>query len=343
MTVDLTVVASYGRTAGSARVRMYDWLDHLELSAREYKYLDTSRLGVGMLARRPLEVARAELGLTRLARTPSKEPVLLSRRASPISTGRLEASILQRATRGIYDFDDALSVSTDGTFPLAKIWRRAVEAADVVIAGNEVLAAEVRRYAEHVVVIPSCIEPDIYLPKRDYDFDRPIAVWVGSPSTESYLATIASPLLETHHRTGLRLRLVSAGGASLGPLDAMIDRVPWSPTGFAAALESADVGIMPLPDDAWTRGKCAYKLLQYAASALPLIGTPVGANRGVLAGAQGWAANSDGEWLAALLACIEAPAAERAARGATAREFVTANYSFAAWAPTWRATVFGDA
>jgi glycosyltransferase involved in cell wall biosynthesis len=269
--------------------------------------------------------------------------VLLSRRASPISTGRLEASILRHATRGIYDFDDALAVSTDGPFPLANIWRRAVEAADVVIAGNKLLAAEARRYAERVVVIPSCIEPDLYLPKRDYEFDRPTAVWIGSPSTESYLATIARPLLEAHRRTGLRLRLVSAGEASLGPLDAMIDRVPWTPTGFAAALEAADVGIMPLPDDAWTRGKCAYKLLQYAATALPLIGTPVGANRGVLDGAQGWAANSDDEWLAALLACVEAPATERAARGAAAREFVTANFSFAAWAPTWRTTVFGDA
>lgn len=214
MTTDLTVVASYGRTAGSARVRMYDWLDHLGLVAREYKYLDTSRLGMGTLARRPLDATRAELGLARLASRPGQGPVLLSRRASPISTGRLEASLLRRAGRGIYDFDDALSVATDGPFPLAKIWRRSVEAVDVVIAGNDLLAAEARQYADNVIVIPSCVEPDIYLAKHDYEFDRPTAVWIGSPSTESYLATIAQPLLEAHRRTGLRLRLVSAGAAS---------------------------------------------------------------------------------------------------------------------------------
>jgi glycosyltransferase involved in cell wall biosynthesis len=338
---DLTVVASYGRTAGSARVRMYDWLDHLGLRAREYAYLGTSRLGLGALARRPLDVARAEAGLRRIGS--GDGPVLLSRRASPLSRGGLEARILGRARRGVYDFDDALAVDSRSPFPIATIWRRAVSAADVVIAGNELLAEQAREHSDRVVMIPSCIEPGLYRAKTDYRLGEPTAVWIGSPSTESYLEAIARPLLEAHRRTGLRLRLVSAGEASLGELDAMIDRVAWTPTGFAAALESADFGVMPLPDDEWSRGKCAYKLLQYAATGLPLIGSPVGVNASVLEGARGWAADGDDAWLDALLACVSASSAERADRGAAARAFVTAEYSFAAWAPTWRAAVFGDA
>lgn len=341
-TADLTVVASYGRTAGSARVRMFDWLDHLGLRAREHAYLGTSRLGTRALAQRPLDVVRAEAGLRQLARRPGDAPVLLSRRASPLSSGRVEAAVLRRAARGVYDFDDALAVSADGPFPLTKIWRRSVAAADVVIAGNDLLAEQAAEISDNVVVIPSCVEPELYVEKRDYAFETPTAVWIGSPSAESYLATIARPLLEAHRRTGLRLRLVSAGNASLGMLDEIIDRVDWTPTGFAAALESADVGIMPLPNDPWTRGKCAYKLLQYAATGLPLIGTPVGANRGVVDGAHGWAPESGDEWLDALLTCFELSPEERAARGRTAREFVTDHFSFAAWAPTWRAAVFGD-
>lgn len=342
MTPELTVVASYGRTGGSARVRMYDWLDHLGLDAREEQYLGTSRLGLGALRQRPLDVTRSEARLQRLARAPGDVPLLVSRRASPLSRGGIEARLLRQAVRGVYDFDDALAVDSRGPFPLAKIWRRSVEAADVVIAGNALLAEQASEFSDRVVVIPSCIEPGEYVPKQHYEFEVPRAVWIGSPSTEAYLSTIAEPLLEVHRRTGLRLRVMSAGAASLGALDAMVDRVPWTVDGFAAALADADVGIMPLPDDEWTRGKCAYKLLQYAATGLPMVGTPVGVNREVLAGAQGFAAATSAEWFDALLAVVEASAWERETWGRAAHEFVSAEFSFSAWAPTWRAAVFGE-
>ena len=76
--------------------------------------------------------------------------------------------------------------------------------------------------------------------------------------------------------------MISGGNRSLGTLDGMIERVEWSPRGFAAELAAADVGLAPLRDDEFARGKYAYKSIQYGAAALPIVGSPVGTNRHVI-------------------------------------------------------------
>jgi hypothetical protein len=145
-------------------------------------------------------------------------------------------------------------------------WSRAVAAADVVVAGNDYLAERASRTARQVVAIPSCVEPADYPVKSSYVLcDPPRLVWVGSPSTEPFLRIIALSLLEVHRRTGARLTVVSAGSAPLGPLDAIVDRLPWALDSVASALSASDVAIGPLTDSPYARGKCAYKLLQYAA------------------------------------------------------------------------------
>ena len=135
--------------------------------------------------------------------------------------------------------------------------------------------------------------------------------------------------------------MVSAGSASLGALDEITERVAWAPGVVERTLASADVGLMPLPDDPWTRGKCAYKLLQYAAAGLPVIGSPVGVNSSVLDTLGGLAATDDDQWRQALEAVVTMPAAERAALGGRARAGVRAEFSFARWAEEWRRLVTG--
>jgi glycosyltransferase involved in cell wall biosynthesis len=341
----LVTVSAYGLRGSSARVRIFDWLRILHLDAEKSTYLDRADNPLGALLGDLPAVVRAERRLRTLATSVGDATVLLSREASPFSLGAVESRLLRRSAHGVYDFDDALYAGYPGGLlsrsrHIDRVWRRSVAAADTVIAGNDTLASHASEYASHVVVIPSCVDPDEYLVKRSYTVPTvPTAVWLGSPSTEAQLAVAKEPLLALHRERGLRLTLISKGSRSHGELDAMIDRVDWSADRVADVLASADVGIMPLENDEWTRGKCAYKLLQYAAAGLPVIGSAVGVNVSVLDRLHGVAASSGPQWRDALHSVLEADDGERAKIGQGARSSVIEHYSYAAWADQWRAAI----
>lgn len=340
----MITATSYGRGAGSARVRVFDWVDRLGLQTRTLDYLGTSRIGLRDIAASPLRVLRAEAELRRVARTAAGSTVLVSRQASPFSNGGVESALLRLAGLGVYDVDDALFAHPPGAreaiWSKRRTWHAAIAAADRVIAGNDVLAEAAASTARSVVVIPSCVDPDEYPVKSDFEVtDQPRAVWLGSPSTEHYLTTIEEPLLALHGTRGLRLTVISAGSTSLGALDRMVDRVSWSPAAVADHLPTADVGIMPLEDSLWARGKCAYKLLQYGASALPMVGSPIGANRDVLRAAGAPAPETSGEWAGAIEQIIDASTAQRASWGAASRTVVVESFSFRRWEPEWRSAL----
>lgn len=111
----------------------------------------------------------------------------------------------------------------------------------------------------------------------------------------------------------------------------IIDRVAWNPGTFSQELAKADIALAPLDATPFSRGKCAYKLLQYAATKLPMVGSPVGANAGALQCFSGISAESVDEWIDALSYLVSASAEERAARGRHAAQQVAAHYSFDAW------------
>lgn len=339
----LHTFTSYGKSAGSARVRVFDWLEYTGATAQSETYLDTSNNSVSTLLKNPLKTAEAEMQLRKLARRAPLR-VLISRQVSPLSTGHLEEKLLSRAEVGVYDFDDALYLDQPGTlaalFPKSRIWTRSVAAADVVIAGNLLLAENAQKLNQNTVVIPSCVQVENYVRKNDYELGQfPRAIWIGSPSTEHYVKGISSALLQLNREYGLRVTLLSAGNNSLGEIDPMIDRVSWTSENYTTCLAEADFGIMPLEDTPWARGKCAYKLLQYGAAGLPLIGSPVGANSDVLSHANGLAPQNSEEWIDALRQIITESTLVRASRGATARRVIEEGYSFASWQHLWTKTV----
>lgn len=341
---DLHYVTSYGRGAGSARVRVFDWIDHLGLDASGSDYLGLSSNSLGVLRRNAGRIPAAERRLRTVERGRAG-PVLLSRQASPFSNGRVEAAILRTAGRAVYDFDDALMYAppsvSERIWSKRRIWRRSVEAADVVVAGNEFLAEQAQMHSREVVIVPSCVEVGEYPVKEHVDGETPTAVWMGSPSTERYLHDVAGPLLDAHRETGLRLLVISGGSASLGRLDPMTTRVNWNAETFAADLLRGDFGIMPLDDSPWSRGKCAYKLLQYSAAGIPAVASPVGENSRVLQLTGGVGASTDDQWRDALIGLARESAAGRGARGTKARRAIEEHYSFSAWAASWQRFVLG--
>jgi hypothetical protein len=130
----------------------------------------------------------------------------MSREATPLSGGWIEARILRSGEWAVYDFDDAMWADRRGgihrVFPKPTKWRRAVEAPDCVIAGNDYLANAAQSLNRNVVVIPSCVEPADYPKKGSYELpERPTFVWLGSASTEIHLSAIAPPLLELNRRS----------------------------------------------------------------------------------------------------------------------------------------------
>jgi len=246
----------------------------------------------------------------------------------------------------VYDFDDALFHDQS---PMRRLLgtkdkcRQAVAAADLVIAGNDYLANWAEAHNPDVRVIPSCIDPRDYTPKTDWTItgNAPELVWLGSPATEHYIAQIAPALLEINRRTGAVLTVISgpAHNARLGPLNQMLRRIPWDIGTFASTMTNADVAIAPLDDTPYSRGKCAYKLLQYAAAGLPIVGSPVGANSLALERFSGVAVTNLNDWVYALLAMIGVTSSERHVHGATGIRAVNKHYSFTAWSSVWQDAV----
>lgn len=336
----LVVASPYGPVAPSTRVRVYEWLDHLGLTSDRLEYAGLGRNGLGTLARHPLTAARAELATRRASKSVEDAVLLLSREASPFSRGGVEEELLVAARRGVYDLDDALFADREGWRRLlAKEpkCRRSIQAADHVIVGNDYLAEYASELTDALTVIPTCVEPSAYEATTTYEVpDQPTLVWLGSPSTEPYLEEIAPALAELHQQRGVRVVLISGPRSHDSHEFAdFVQRVPWSPDGVAGVLAQADVALGPLPDDDYTRGKCAYKILQYAATGLPFVASPVGANATAISRLGGLAATTHDEWVEALLSVLDSSTADRQERGAAALSGVRDYYSFDAWADAW--------
>ncbi|HYO85014.1 MAG TPA: glycosyltransferase [Dermatophilaceae bacterium] len=339
----LVTVTPYGPRGASSRVRVFDWLDHLGMAAESHTYRGAADNRGAAMFREPVGTVRAERRIRELDVT--GRTVVLSRQASPWSNGSVEERLLRSAGHGVYDVDDALFAHTSQVrrlLGLNGVWRRAVRAADVVIAGNDYLGEVAERDNDNVRVIPSCVDPSDYQRKESWELgDPPRLVWLGSRSTETYLTAIIPALREVARRSGARLTLVSSqdDNPALAPLSEMLDRVAWTRRGFAQQLNRADVAIGPLADTPWARGKCAYKLLQYAATGLPMVASPVGANASALRHFSGLAATTSEEWVGALMMLLEQSATQRGACGRHAAQAVAERYSFQAWSSAWRSAV----
>jgi glycosyltransferase involved in cell wall biosynthesis len=344
----LHVVTPYGREGPSSRVRVYEWLERISEPVIMSDYIAHRNAHPGHLVRNPGAVVAAERRLRRMAGA-RPDRLLLHREASPLSRGGIERKLLESADYSVYDFDDALQWDWGKGGALRRLAPKAPKAhtaarlADRVIAGSPVLADWASEHSREVVLIPSCVAPDRYRAKEHYDLsDPPRLGWIGSRDNEQHLRLIAPALREAHRRTGARITLIGTPGRTLGDLEPMVDRLAWSETTQSERLAEFDVGIAPLPDDAYSRGKCGYKLLQYGAAATPPISSPVGVNREILKQFGAPAPSTADEWVDAILELLTMPTAGRALIGQRARAVAELHYSYDAWLPRWRAALGGE-
>ena len=344
---ELTAVATYGRVQAGARVRVFQWLDRLVPEAQICSYIGTSGNSPRVLLRQPLATLAAERAVRTMWHQKLRR-VLLFRQASPFGQGGVESRLLRSAGWGVYDFDDGLPWDGGRRSNPGNVLRssaskctRSVQSADRVIAGNDYLADWASQFARDVVVIPSCVDPSLYEMKHDYRLgDPPRLVWIGSQCSEIYVAAIEDALLQLHRRTGARLTVIGDATARFdGPLDAVTDRVPWREGHAEQQLAAFDIGLGPLTDDRFSRGKSAYKLLQYGAAGLPFVASDVGTNGSVTQLLGGRLAARPTEWVDNVVDLLGASADVRHAAGRSARAAVEASFSYDAWASRWLAAL----
>jgi len=213
--------------------------------------------------------------------------------------------------------------------------------ADQVIAGNRLLAEWISQHSDRVIVVPSVVETRGLPVKQHEDEDTVTFCWIGSAGTARYLLPMRGRLAQLRRAAPEhRYRLLIVGG-QVEPVDGIeITRLDWSPETERRALADADIGLMPIPDTPWTRGKCAYKALQYMAAGIPAVADDVGVTSEVI-GEGGVVARNEDEWRTALIELVR-DAGLRGRLGSDARRRVDEQFSVHRWAPVLARIMRGD-
>jgi glycosyltransferase involved in cell wall biosynthesis len=241
--------------------------------------------------------------------------------------------LLTKRYKVVVELDDAIYLTYRHSRKIPALLRLSSGA----IVGNRTLAEYAGAYTPNICVIPTVVDTDRFYPMNTRDWrmtsdDRPlIIVWIGLDYNVSFLDLLvpAFQRLQKNHR--VIVRIISSRPYSLSGVTTEFR--PWSFNTEVADLQTSDIGVMPLPDMEWTRGKCGLKLLQYMAVGIPCVASPVGVNRDIISdGHNGFLAATDEEWYARLIALCRDPAM-RSEIGRAGRNTVEADYSLKTWAP----------
>jgi glycosyltransferase involved in cell wall biosynthesis len=207
----------------------------------------------------------------------------------------------------VFDYDDAIFQKDQGQGSKSRerSFRRSVSSADQVWAGNNYLADRARQFAGNITVLPTSLDIgkyDLCVAKEQKYLDL---VWIGSSATKEHLKSVL-PALETAAGLIPALRLKIIADFTLPSDKLNIIPIRWSEKSEAHDLASAHIGIAPLPDNLFTRGKCALKVIQYMAAGLPVISSPTGVNKEIVEhGVNGFLAAGKQEWLTAIQKLVD--------------------------------------
>jgi len=204
--------------------------------------------------------------------------------------------------------------------------------AALVTVGNGYLAKRAESTgAPSIAILPTVVDLTRYPTRPERTGALPAVGWIGSPITDHYLNLVGEPLRRMVTGNEIRLCLVGATPSILGDLPA--DRHVWREDTETKHIAEFDIGIMPLADTPWERGKCGYKLIQYMACGKPVVASSVGANRDIVEhGVNGFLAETPEEWTSALRRLAADPDLRRRL-GAAGRAKVERHYSLAGTAP----------
>ena len=284
------------------------------------------------LARRSLR--RLDAALARLGRF---DAVFVERQLFDDETTDVEARLRRAARRLVFDVDDAVHLGREGKF--ARLWG----SADVVLAGNPLLMEAAAEHCGDVRFMPTVVDADRFAYREPPDRTPVVIGWMGTSSNLPGVAGLRPAIERVAAGRDVRLRIVSNRSPAWEEFRGWslpVETLEWSRETETDAVAGFDVGLMPLPDTVWSRGKCGLKLIQYLSAGVASVASPAGVNKTIAAGGAALTAESTDEWadaLARLVGSVEA----RREHARVGRRRVEEDYSLAAWYDRWKAAVFG--
>ncbi len=340
----------YGAQAASARYRLMQYAPGLGEAGIELEvhpllgdeYVRASFAGTKVSARDIIKYYcnRAVL----LMRQRDYDLAIINGELFPYLPGLLESRVLRLPY--IYDLDDAFFVKyrldrfKRVSFLLKDKFKPIISMATAVTAGSHYLASHARVWNNATFWLPTVVDTQRYVraPKRT---DGVFTIgWIGSPSTSAYLSMLIEPLHELGRESPVRFVVVGGHCAPIPGVEVVIEN--WTEAEEVNIINTFDVGVMPLFDDEWARGKCAFKLVQYMACGVPVVASPVGANMEVVSTASGLLASNSEEWITNLRRLRDCVGV-RERMGSAARERIEMCYSLRTTMPTMKNIILSAA
>lgn len=343
--IKVLALGKYGSLGASTRLRLFQY-ERLLLSAGldiTFQSLLSDKMLRSRYAHgtyRGLSLVRAYISRIQwLLRRRKFDLIWIEKEALPWLPQLMELMLLQ-GVPFVLDYDDAVFHNYDQH--KNRIFRRLygrrldglMAEAKTVVVGNGYLAERARNAGcRRLESIPTVVDLDRYpLPIRTEKSNRESVIgWIGSPSTAKYLRLASDALGRLQEE--FNIRCVAIGAKEEDLVGTPFRSIPWCEDTEVSSLNGLDIGIMPLADTPWERGKCGYKLIQYMASGLPVVASPVGVNNQIVKhGVNGFLASTQEEWIDCLEKLVS-DVALRARLGAAGRKRVEREFCLQVQAP----------
>ena len=304
-------LTKYSRKGASSRLRSYQYFPFLEaegISVIVKPLFDDAYLEKLYSGKKPVaEIFKAYIKRFFVLFTVfGYDKIVIEKEIFPYLPSWTERILSLLGVKYIVDYDDAIFHNYDLNpnqwirFFLKDKIDLVMRSAQMVIAGNEYLAERAKKSgAKNVIVIPTVIDIERYHHKQIFRQDKTVIGWIGSPSTFKYVKTLFPVFEKLAKQYPIEIQIVGAKEAV--SVSFPIRFIDWTEPTEVAAISTFDIGIMPLEDSPWEKGKCSYKLIQYMACGIPVVASPVGMNVEVVSeGHNGFLAKDVADWFNAL-------------------------------------------
>jgi glycosyltransferase involved in cell wall biosynthesis len=260
--------------------------------------------------------------------------ILVYREAHFIGTPFFEKRFASSRAKLVFDFDDAIWLNDTSEANSSLKWLKnpektgkIISLCDLVIAGNHYLADYARIFNPDVIVIPTSIDTNYHKPFPNLQ-QGPVCIgWTGSLTTIKHFQNAIPWLMRLKQNYGDKITFKVIVDAPMKWPELGIKSTPWNKNTEIKELNTIDIGIMPLPDDQWSRGKCAFKGIQYMALEKPAVMSPVGVNKDLIVeNENGFLAANENEWVEKISALIDSEGL-RMRIGKAGRKTILEHYS----------------
>ncbi len=341
----ILILTRYDRSGPSSRYRFYQFFPYLEnesfdlsvspfFDKRYVNYLFSDRLSIKLFN----PIGSYFKRTSELFFNGSYDLIWMEKEAFPWIPASIEKLLCKTSVPYVIDYDDAIFHRYDqhSNFFVRRSLSRKISQimarSTTVVAGNQYIAGYAEKHgARRIEILPTVVDTDKVIQKTFFKNDSFTIGWIGSPSTSRHINVAVPALNQLCQDKHIQFSAIGAHKKDVNEIQCQL--IPWKQETEFQEINHFDVGIMPLPETPWERGKCGFKLIQYMACGLPVIASPVGMNKDIVDhGVNGFLADGVDDWIEYLEVLKENPDLCRK-MGEAGRKKVENDYSLQAIAP----------